>query len=176
MKGQNSNIIPAFLSAIIFCIAFSCKNNPATDNVKMKIADQVKSNKTKSVSRKPLHTYQDTLTIDVPSAVFCHPDSLQLDEIKQLTDSMVFIGSMHEYFYMMRNARMVIKKTWPGLKITEAKHYRYLLFIKKDGSKECIDLDKYNDIYGLFVFDGKKSPQLVDMMNIETQVSFYLKP
>ena len=76
---------------------------------------------------------------------------------------------------MMRNARIVIKKTWPALKIIESKHYRYLLFMKKDGSKECIDLDKYDDMYGLFVFDANQSPELVDMMNIETQVSFYLK-
>jgi hypothetical protein len=176
MKGQHINIIPAFLSAIIICIVFSCANDHAFDKVKLQTADSVDAKKTKSVSRKPAATYQDTLMINVSSAVFYSPDSIQLQKIKQFTDSVVYIGSMHEYFYMMRNARAVIKKEWPGLKIIEAKNYRYLLFIKKDGSKQCIDLDNYENSHGLFVFDRKKSPLLVDMMNVDTQVSFYLNP
>jgi hypothetical protein len=175
MNRRCINIISAILSAIIFCIGFSCKNNHASDNAKMKIADSVKSIKTKIVSRKPPGTYQDTLTIDVPSAVFYHPDSLQLEKIRQLSDSVFYIGSMHEYFYMMRNARSVIKKEWPKLKIMEAKNYRYLLFRKKDGSKEYIDLDKNSEVYGLFLFDGKKTAQLADMANIDTELYFYFK-
>ena len=62
---------------------------------------------------------------------------------------MVFDGSMHEYFYQMRNARIVIKKTWPGLKIVESKNYRFILFIKKDKTTECIDLNTKNDSEGL---------------------------
>jgi hypothetical protein len=40
---------------------------------------------------------------------------------------------------------------------------------------ECIDLDKYAETYGLFLFDGKKSPKLVDMMNIDTELYVYFK-
>jgi hypothetical protein len=75
----------------------------------------------------------------------------------------------------MRNARMVIQKTWPVLKITEAKNCRYLLFIKADNSREYIDLDTKMDAYGLLVFNTKKPPLTIDMMNVETEVSFYLK-
>jgi hypothetical protein len=176
MKGLNINIIPVFLTLIFLCIFFSCSNNPVADNATIKIDDTIKANKAKTGLHKPGCTYQDTLIIDVPSAVFYYPDSLQLEKIKQLTDSVVYIGSMHEYFYMMQNARAVIKKEWPNLKIKDAKNCRYLLFRKKDGARECIDLDRYDNIYGLFVFDGKKAPGLIDMMNIDTQVSFYLNP
>jgi len=175
MKRPYINIIPVFLSSVFFCLVFSCSNNSGADNLAIKNADPINVNKTKKISHKPGCTYQDTVIIDVASAVFYYPDSLQLEEIKQLTDSVVYIGSTHEYFYMMRNARAVIKKEWPDLKIIEAKNYRYLLFIKKDNSKKCIDLDSYDNMYGLFVFDGKKPPELVDMMNINTQISFYLK-
>ena len=82
---------------------------------------------------------------------------------------------MHDYFFQMRYAHIAMKKNWPGLAIIESKRYRYLLFNKKDGSRECVDLDKKDDAYGLFVFDGKKSPLVVDLANTETQVSDYLK-
>lgn len=125
--------------------------------------------------QKPFSTFQDTLVINYKAAVFYHPDSVQLLKIKQQTDSMVFDGNMHEFFYQMRNARMVIKRTWPDLKIVEARDYRYLLFIAKDGARACIDLDTKNDAYGLFVFNTVKPPLFIDMTNIETEVSFYLK-
>jgi hypothetical protein len=135
----------------------------------------VKTELNKNNKPKPPATYSDTLIIRFPAAVFYHPDSLQLLKIKAQTDSMVFDGFMHEFFYQMRNARMVIQKTWPHLKITEAKNCRYLLFIGADKRKHCIDLDTKNDTYGLLVFNRKKPPLTVDMMNVETEVSFYLK-
>jgi hypothetical protein len=124
---------------------------------------------------KPAATYQDTLLINFAAAVFYKPDSLQLLKIKLQTDSMIFDGSMHEFFYQMRNARMVIQKTWPALKITEVKNYRYLLFIAADNTRQCIDLDTKTDACGLLVFSRKKPPLTIDMMNVETEVSFYLK-
>jgi hypothetical protein len=127
------------------------------------------------VIKKAASTCQDTLTILTPAAVFYHPDSLQLVRIKTLTDSAFYEASMHEYFYQMRTARITIQKTWPQLSIIESKNYRYLLFIKKDGTKQCVDLDKKNDPFGLLVFITKKDAQVADMMNVETDIWFYLK-
>lgn len=162
-------IIPALASSLMAVLSCNHKdnNNPETKTESLSTDRNFKA--------KPGSTYTDTLVIDYPAAVFYHPDSLQLLKIKAQTDSMVFDGSMHEFFYQMRNARIVLQKTWPGLKITEAKNYRYLLFILADNSRQCIDLDTKNDAYGLLVFNRKKPPLTVDMMNIETEVSFYLK-
>ena len=165
-----TNVI--IFSPCLFFIIFSCNNNTGT---KKESANSVKTLTARKVLPKPPSTYPDTLIINFPAAVFYQPDSLQLSRIKTLSDSMVFDGSMHEYFYQMRNARMVIKKSWPHLTITEAKNYRYLLFIKKNNTREGIDLNTKNYTHGLFVFDGIKSPLLVDMTNIETEISFYLK-
>ncbi len=88
---------------------------------------------------------------------------------------MIFDGSMHAWFYQMRNARIVIKKTWPLLAITASEKYRYLLFIKNDDTREYIDLDTINDSHGIFVFNGTGSPIMIDMTNIETAISFYLE-
>lgn len=124
---------------------------------------------------KPGSSFQDTLIIKEVTAVFFRPDTAQLLRLKAITDSMAFDGSMHEYFYQQRNARMVITKTWPAIKIVEADHYRFLLFIKKDNTQDLLDLDKIPDPLGLLVFNRLKAPLLIDMMNLETGISFYLK-
>jgi hypothetical protein len=117
------------------------------------------------------------LKIQGEAAVFYTPDELQLEKIKKQTNNAgAFGASNSEYVHMMENARTVIRNTWPALKIVDAKNYRYILFIKKDSAKECIDLDKYDDMNGLFVFDGKKSAMLIDAMNVETEVGSYLNP
>jgi hypothetical protein len=123
--------------------------------------------------KKAASIYQDTLIISTPAAVFYHPDPLQLIKMKAQTDSLFYEGAMHEYFFQMKNAHIAIKKNWPRLTIMECKNYRHLAFIKKNGTREYIDLDAKNDPYGLFVFDGKKPPLSADMTNLETVISFY---
>lgn len=175
MFGRNYHLIAIVFFSVLSGINISCQGNTPSARENIKRSDSA-NEKIKRVLHKPPSTTQDTLKISTAAAVFYSPDSLQLEKIKEQTDHRIFSGSEHEYFYMMRNARMVIKKTWPNLKIVECTHDRYILFIKKDSSKEYIDLNKYDDRYGLFIFDGKKSPMPVDAMNIETQASFYLKP
>jgi hypothetical protein len=162
----------SFLLLSLNCIIlFSCNNTGS-----VKTETEVKAVDTVSkFLPKPASSFPDTLFVNFQAAVFYHPDSLQFLKIEAQTDSIMFDGSMHEFFYQMRNARIVIKKSWPEMSIIEAKNYRYLLFINQDGSRECIDLDTKNDAYGLFVFNGEKAPLAIDMSNIETEVYFYLK-
>ncbi len=124
-------------------------------------------------NNKPPSSFSDTVGINSSAAVFYSPDSVQLEKIRSVMDSGAFEANMHEFFFLMRNARLVIKKNRPQLNIIEAKNLRYLLFSKTDKTTECLDLDKKPDAYGLFIFDGQKSPQLVDMSNIDTQLGFY---
>jgi len=125
---------------------------------------------------KPGSSLSDTVRIQYPSAVFYHPDSLQLQKIAAITNTMVFKSTMHEFFYQMRYSRIALKKYYPHIKIIEVMKARWLLFEKKDGTKECIDLDAKNDTEGLFVFDGKSEPRLLDMTNIETELRYYFLP
>lgn len=167
--------IPGFFAVLQLAwqlLTASACNNTHNKNAETK---PVNTAVNKNFKPKPPATITDTLTIKYAAAVFYHPDSVQLLNIKKEIDSMAFDGTMHEFFYQMRNARMVVQKTWPHLKITEAKNYRYILFIMRDNSSLCIDLDAKPDAYGLLVFNHKKYPLAVDMMNVETEVSFYLK-
>ena len=109
------------------------------------------------------------------SAVFYNPDSLQLDKIKAISKKDNFDTEVHNCFFLMRNARNVLKKYWPGIHISETKTHRFLLFVKKDKTRICIDLNSNGDMCGIYLFDGKKEPELADMMNIDTALGFYFK-
>lgn len=157
-----------FTYFLLIILSLSCSDSsrqtkPAENNIKNKSAAAI----------NPPSSYSDTLKINSAAAVFYSPDSLQLEKIKSVTDARVFEGSMHEYFYLVRNAHLVIKKYYPKLKIIEAKNVRYLLFTRADNKPDCIDLDKMYDPYGLFLFDGQTPSGLLDMANIETEIGLY---
>lgn len=153
---------------LAFLLFVSCNNDPQNNHKKKE-----KDLKAKTANSKPPSNYQDTLKIDFRAAIFYHPDSLQLLKIKELIDSGVYDATMHEYFYQMRNARIVLKKDWPTIKIIEANKVRYLLFKKKNKETKIVDLDTKGDPHGLFLFNQEQDPKQVDMMNIDTELSRY---
>ena len=127
----------------------------------------------KEIHHKPPAVFQDTMIIDSKTAVFYQPDSIQLNRIKSLTDSRIFDGSMHEYDYQIRTAHLALNRNWPQIKAIEAKDSRYLAFKKDGNNKIIIDLDKYDDAYGMFLFEAGKNPVPVDMTNVEQAIYFY---
>jgi len=144
--------------------------------------DTHKENSTKAKSAigqgrliKPASSYQDTLSVSIPSAVFYYPDSVQLLKYKALIDSNAYKSIDHEFYYQLHYAHIAIQKQWPSVRILECKQHRYIRFNKSDGSNEYVDLDTKGDIYGLFVFDGKKHAEQIDLTNVETQVGFYFQ-
>ena len=153
----------------VLLLTASCSSNPVRDKEKKA------SPSSHQALTKPPSTFQDTMQIDLPAAVFYVPDSLQLEKIKKLTDSAIFDATMHEYFFQMRNARMSIKRDWPLLKIAEAKNVRFLLFRGKGNDSTYIDLNTKNDSHGLFLFQPGKKPHYADMMNIDTELGYYFK-
>jgi hypothetical protein len=151
----------------VFCLVSTINNSCADAPPQTKIEDH------KVVMKKPPASFSDTLHIHFPAAVFYSPDSLQYEKIRAVTDPRIFEGSMHEYYYLMRNAKIAIAKTRPRMKIIETKNVRYLLFVQDSMQRHCIDLNSKNDAYGLFFFDGTKPPLLSDMANIETDLGAY---
>jgi hypothetical protein len=172
MKLKILYTLSFIVSTIMIMLSSSCNTN--NSNKKIPVIPPQNQSNIKQI-KKAASTYQDTLTIYNPAAVFYHPDSMQLVKIKAQSDTAFYEASMHEYFYQMRTARITMQKTWPRLSIIDSKKYRFLLFVKKDGTKQCVDLDKKNDPFGLLVFNTKKDAQVVDMMNVETYIWFYLK-
>jgi hypothetical protein len=154
-----------FLPAIL---SLSCSDSPRETEPAQNKTENKDPPKT-----KPPANFSDTLKINSAAAVFYSPDSLQLEKIKSVTDTKIFEATMHEYFYLMRNAHFVIKKYYPQLKIIDATNLRYILFIRTDKSTDCVDLDTKKDAYGLYIFNGQKPPQFTDMANIDTELGFY---
>jgi len=147
----------------------SCSQAPEKDQEKKKEGSTPRNIK------KPPSSFNDTVIVDRASAVFYNPDSLQKEKIKAVNEERVYATITHDCFYMMQNARDVIRKHWPQIRIVEVIKARYLLFVKKDKSKTVIDLNNKNDICGLFLFDPKKDPVPVDMPNVDTILGFYFE-
>ncbi len=159
--------------AILFAtLLVSCNNNPKSDSGQpAKEHNEI----TRKFIAKPPSSFQDTLTIKNPAVVFYKPDSAQLDKIKAVNTPMIFKSLMHDCFFQMRNAHIVLKKYYPKIKITETTKARYLLFVKEDKSSTCIDLNGNNDICGMYIFNTQKDPELADMTNVDTDLEFYFK-
>lgn len=152
-----------------FIINLASCSNTTSENKPTKVISEnsVISN------RKPPGSYNDTVIIDFPAAVFYSPDSIQLEKIKELTNPAAFESMTHENFYLMKFSRNEIQNNWSKIKIVEVRNARFILFKLKDGNNECIDLNIKNDPFGIFLFDGYKKPLLTDMPNITTDLSFY---
>ncbi len=162
------HLLSGLFLSLIYGSMISC-SQAAKKNIPAEITPELKD----TIRRKPPGSFQDTLTIHYPSAVFYNPDSLQLQKIKEISTKNDYETDVHNCFYQMRNARIVLKNYWPQIYKIETSKNRYLLFVKADKSKLVIDLDNKSDMCGLLLFDGKKEPELADMMNIETAMGFY---
>jgi len=123
--------------------------------------------------KKPPTLFRDTLVVKNASAVFFAPDSSQLEQIKKASGTGAFESNMHEFEFLTKTARIVIHRNRPNLQVYEATHFRYLLFVKNDGTRVCIDLDTKPDPYGLFFFDAEKDPLYTDLANVDTDLGFY---
>ena len=112
--------------AMHICIC-SCNDGPAIQNGSAQQA--VSQPKAKApIIKKPVSSFQDTLTIQTLSAVFYNPDSLQLEKIKAVNEPQIYATITHDCFYQMQNARIMIKKDWPKIDIIDNSNARYLLF------------------------------------------------
>ncbi len=163
-------ILTIFICPPLLIIWLGCTYNNSGNNVTGNSANSLHA--LKHVT-KPPSIYLDSIDVDFPVAVFFYPDSLQLQKLKNTLDSSIYKGIMHDYFYQMRYAHIVLKRDWPQLKIAESKYYRYIVFKKRTGADEAVDLNKINDVYGLLVSDGKNKSENIDLTNIETELSRY---
>lgn len=150
-------------------LACSCSHSPEKNNSQVKKDQAPRPN----LVKKPPSSFEDTVVIDRESAVFYSPDSGQMKKIKSVNEKGAYETMTHNCYYMMQNARNVIREHWPRIQIVEVIRARYLLFVKKDRSRICLDLNAENNICGLFLFDLKKDPEPVDMPNVDTFLGFY---
>ncbi len=126
-----------------------------------------------NIKNKPVSGYTDTLRIDFPAAIFYTIDSIQLVKSKPITDTMIVESLLHDCYYQIRNARIVLKQFYPQVRIVDVKNTRFLLFEMSSGEKQYLDIDTFKDPCVMFIFNRDKKAEPVDMTNIETQLGFY---
>jgi hypothetical protein len=126
------------------------------------------------IRKKPASGFKDSLYIARPSAVFFQPDSTQMEKIKAVNETMIYESLTHDCYYQMQNARLVIERNWPSIQVIVDSNSRWLVF-KKLNANTIIDLDKINNICGIYLFDGAKEPVRIDMTNIDSELGFYFK-
>ena len=164
--------ISQLISACIFSLLLtSCSGkHPVSGTGSQKI---IPADTTSFTYKKPPSGYNDTLIITQKAAVFYNSDSLQLERIKAITSKMIFENDVHDCYYQMRNARVVLKTYWPQVHIIEPSKVRYLLFISQDHPPICIDIDSRNEMCGIYLYEPGKDPQFIDMTNIDSELGFY---
>lgn len=149
------------------CFLFSCKQKSERSGIE--------TNTNKQVKHKPKSNYSDSLEITGPTAVFYYPDSIQLKTIQSITDPQILDGTLHELQFQIKYSKKVIRSNWRELNIVDAQNVRFLVFKHDTGIQNIIDLDAYDDPYGLIVFNGNKHPVWIDMTNLEQGLHYYLK-
>ena len=173
MKSALNNSSPLPIHRIIPFLLFALACREHTKN------SPVEGGKTfqkPALIKKPPSSFNDTLVVGSNSAVFYTPDSLQMEKIQSVNEKNVMANIRHNCFFQMQYARSSLKDNWPRIRIIEVSRARFLLFVKTDGTKIYIDLNDKNDICGIFLFDGKKDPVLVDMPNVDTILGSYFRP
>lgn len=167
------NLIPNFISwgfCIAVAIQFSHCKSPSqrkeenTSNFKK--ADTV-------VPGKPPSSFPDTLIIRSSAAVLYEPDSVQLLNLRAITDSGVFAATLHEYEYQIKTSIAYFAKYRPELPVIHARQVRFLHFVQQNQKDTIIDLNKNGDAYGLYLFRNGYPPYKVEMTNIDTEVPSY---
>ena len=157
------------LIVLIAAAANACSNS----SQRQKETNDTRQAATQKSYKKPAAASGDTMIITGKAAVFYGPDSAQWKQFKQMVATNVYESEEHTRFYLTQNAIRVTRKYYQQVHITETVSVRYLLFVKDNNQgMTCIDLDS-EELYGAFLFDGKKDPEFTDMMNMETALGFY---
>ena len=171
--GHQISITGLVFTLLVIQLVPSCSDTGTSR--KKETANEGPAETVPAAYKKPPSTFSDTLAINAKSAVFFNPDSLQLEKIRATTPKNMYESDVHNCFYQMRNARMVLKKYYPRIHIIVTSKARFILFIKASKSKIYVHLDTKGDRCGIFLFKKKKDPELIDMMNIDTALGFYFK-
>lgn len=148
---------PYLLMASLILCGFSCnselKKSPPTT--------------VHEVKHKPGTFSKDTLSFTGPSIVFYGPDKLQLEVIRKQTNPTIFDGIMHEFEFQIRYCKKVLQSAKLKIPVYDVINIRYLNFQNSNYGNHLLDLNAFDDPYGVFLYNGHDQPQLADMTNFE---------
>ena len=115
----------------------------------------------------------DTVVLKEKAVLFFRVDTLQLQRIQQKTLEMVYDSSARECVSVTNNARLALRANWQDLKEIDNKGARYLMCVRSDKSRICIDMNAPGELCAIYAFDPSKDPQPVDMQSVEQSIRNY---
>jgi len=115
----------------------------------------------------------DTMTITSKTAVFYVPDNKRIEERKKAVGEEAFMMGADDYLFYLNNSQEFLEKQKLTVNITE--HEKILQFILTDKSKVYVKLDTLQELWGIFLFDPRTAPKLIDMVTIEEEYQKYYK-
>jgi hypothetical protein len=124
-----------------------------------------------ALQQSPLHS--DTLMIDRQAALFYQPDSFQLEKRMKEVGEADFRAGADDYIYYINTSVEYLEKE--GLPVLDAKNKKYLKFVLTDKQYQVIKLDTLEELWGIYLFDPKKSVYAADMTIIEDEYKSYYK-
>ncbi|MCX6317325.1 MAG: hypothetical protein NTW29_08540 [Bacteroidetes bacterium] len=147
------------ICCLCLLLCFSCKQHAETPA------------KVEKENAQPSVTDGDTIIISRASAIYCMPDSAQLEAWKKKAgDENFFIAADDRAYYTQLSQEYLVKKQLPVLAVTGK---RMLKFIKKDGTIHLILTGSAAPYVPLYFFSPEKDPLPADMVNIEKSYADY---
>lgn len=160
-------------------ITFSCATNdqkqePDKDTL-ISSADTTQKDDTlkEQMALQPSPLHSDTLIIDRQAAVFYQPDSLQIEKRMKEVGEADFRAGADDYIYYVNTSVEYLEKK--GLPVLDAKNKKYLKFVLTGKQHQFIKLDTLEELWGIYLFDPKKSVYAADMTIIEDEYKSYYK-
>ncbi len=114
----------------------------------------------------------DTLTISQSAAVFFHPDSLRIKELKEERGLEDFYTIADDAMWHVAKAREFLEQQ--GLETIDTDN-RFISFILENGKTTTLKTESLEPIWGLILFDGKKEPFVTYPVDATYDYKRYLK-
>lgn len=153
------------LLALIF---YSCNSDTVqkpTNHENSPLAKEIDINASAS------STDSNVLIINTKTAVFYEPDSIQIEKRKSQGNEEDFYAGADDYLWYMNESFNYLDSV--QLPITNVREKRILKFVNVDGESTIINLDTLSDLWGVYFFDGQKSPMEADILDIGSDYNKY---
>ena len=120
-----------------------------------------------------IYTAADTLTVNNKTAVFFQPDSAQMEEQKRVVGSRKFMSGVDDNISNVSTSTQYLAQQ--GLPVVEAIDKKFIKFVSADNTVQVIKLDTMQKLWGAYLFDPKKAPQVADIAKIDKDFKRYFK-
>ena len=164
---------PLKLTVLFLLTLISCNYNADQDKTTTKSIDQI------DVANKPVaktaksSLHNDTLIVDIRSAVFVLPDSFRIEKRrKEIGEENFQIGADDYAFYMNTAGEFLDSVNMVTL---NTKDKRFIKFIQSDKTQQIIKIDKLPELWSIYFFDPTKRAKQVDMTIVDDEYKNYFR-